>query len=33
MAECAHMMFVDQTQRFNELLLSFIRGCAAWMPA
>jgi proline iminopeptidase len=28
MAECAHMMFVDQTQQFNELLLSFIRGCA-----
>jgi proline iminopeptidase len=28
MAECAHMMFVDQTQQFNELLLSFIGQCA-----
>jgi proline iminopeptidase len=28
MAECAHMMFVDQTKQFNELMLSFMRRCA-----
>ena len=28
MAECAHMMFVDQTVRFNHLLDGFMRHCA-----
>ena len=27
MAECAHMMFVDQTARFNQLLEDFLKGC------
>jgi len=26
MAECAHMMFVDQTKRFNDLLEGFLRS-------
>jgi proline iminopeptidase len=28
MAECAHMMFVDQTVRFNHLLDGFLQHCA-----
>ena len=28
MAECAHMMFVDQTERFNYLLEGFLRSLA-----
>lgn len=28
MAECAHMMFIDQTERFNRLLEEFISWCA-----
>jgi proline iminopeptidase len=27
MAECAHMMFIDQTARFNRLLEEFLRCC------
>jgi proline iminopeptidase len=27
MAECAHMMFVDQTVRFNHLLAEFLQYC------
>ena len=28
MAECAHMMFIDQTARFNRLLEEFLSCCA-----
>jgi proline iminopeptidase len=28
MAECAHMMFIDQTARFNRLLVDFLDCCA-----
>jgi proline iminopeptidase len=28
MAECAHMMFIDQTDRFNRLMEEFISWCA-----
>jgi proline iminopeptidase len=28
MAECAHMMFIDQTDRFNRLLEEFMSWCA-----
>ncbi|HEY4968961.1 MAG TPA: alpha/beta hydrolase, partial [Steroidobacteraceae bacterium] len=28
MAECAHMMFIDQTHRFNRLLHEFLSLCA-----
>ena len=28
MAECAHMMFIDQTTRFNRLLVEFLNCCA-----
>src|ERR1700734_1522336 len=27
MAECAHMMFIDQTARFNRLLVEFLNCC------
>jgi len=27
MAECAHMMFIDQTARFNRLLEEFLNCC------
>ena len=29
MAECAHMMYIDQTARFNRLLAAFLELCAA----
>ena len=29
MAECAHMMYIDQTARFNRLLEAFLELCAA----
>jgi proline iminopeptidase len=29
MAECAHMMFIDQTARFNRLLEAFLELCTA----
>jgi proline iminopeptidase len=32
MAECAHMMFVDQTARFNRLLEEFLSLCTARRP-
>jgi hypothetical protein len=28
MAEAAHMMFIDQTGRFNRLLQEFLDDCA-----
>jgi hypothetical protein len=29
MAECAHMMYIDQTVRFNRLLQAFLDVCTA----
>jgi pimeloyl-ACP methyl ester carboxylesterase len=28
MAECAHMMYIDQTARFNRLLAEFLDVCS-----
>jgi proline iminopeptidase len=30
MAECGHMMYIDQTVRFNRLMEAFLDFCAAW---